>query len=88
MGSMKEMSIRQYISNIDFKRDDWKLTKIKEDMRRFLGEEPGIDIIYKKDVMINEFTGKSKEFLDIDKIQIIFTDIDYRFKKLEFIISS
>ena len=88
MGSMKEMSIRQYISNIDFKRDDWKLTKIKEDMRRFLGEEPGIDIIYKKDVMINEFTGKSKEFLDIDKIQIIFTDIDDRFKKLEFIISS
>jgi hypothetical protein len=88
MGSMKEMSIRQYISNIDFKRDDWKLTKIKEDMRRFLGEEPGIDIIYKKDVMINEFTGKSKEFLDIDKIQIIFTDTDDRFKKLEFIIAS
>jgi hypothetical protein len=86
MGSMKEMSIRQYISNIDFKRDDWKLTKIKEDMRRFLGEEPGIDIIYKKDVMVNEVTGRSQEFKDIDKVQIIFTDTDDRFKKLEFII--
>jgi hypothetical protein len=56
-------------------------------MRRFLGEEPGIDIIYKKDVMINEVTGRAQEFKDIDRIQIIFTDIDDRFKKLEFIIN-
>lgn len=86
MNSLKEMSIREYISKIDFKRDDWKLSQIKEDMRRFLGEEPGIDIIYKKDVMVNEVTGKAQEFKDIDKIQIIFTDTDERFKKLEFII--
>ena len=65
MSSMKEMSIRDYISKIDFKNDDWKLSQIKEDMRRFLGEEPGIDILYKKDVMVNEFTGESKEFKDI-----------------------
>jgi hypothetical protein len=86
MNSLKEMSIREYISKIDFRRDDWKLSQIKEDMRRFLGEEPGIDIIYKKDVMVNEVTGKAQEFKDIDKIQIIFTDTDERFKKLEFII--
>lgn len=85
MSSMKEISIKDYISKIDFKNDDWKLSRIKEDMRRFLGEEPGIEIIYKKDVMVNEFTGESKEFLDIDKIQIIFTDIDDKFKKIEFI---
>ena len=84
MSSLKEMSIREYVSRIDFKSDDWKLSQIKEDMRRFLGEEPGIDIIYKKDVMVNEFTGESKEFVDVDKIQIIFTDTDDRFKKLEF----
>jgi hypothetical protein len=86
MSSLKEMSIREYISRIDFKNDDWKLSQIKEDMRRFLGEEPGIDIIYKKDVMINEVTGKAQEFKDIDRIQIIFTDTDERFKKIEFII--
>ena len=34
--------------------------------------------------MVNEVSGESKEFLDIDKIQIIFTDTDDRFKKLEF----
>lgn len=87
MSSMKEIAIKDYISKIDFKNDDWKISKIKEDMRRFLGEEPGLDIVYKKDVMVNEFTGESKEFLDIDRIQIIFTDTDDKFKKIEFIIS-
>ncbi len=77
---MKEHSIREYISKIDFKSEDWKLSKIKEDLRRFLGEEPGIDIVYKKDVMINEFTGEAKEFKDVDKICIVFTDTDDRFK--------
>ena len=83
---MKEHSIREYISKIDFKSEDWKLSKIKEDLRRFLGEEPGIDIVYKKDVMINEFTGDAREFKDIDKVCIVFTDTDDRFKKLEFIV--
>ena len=86
MNSLKEISIRDYISRINFKTDDWKLSQIKEDMRKFLGEEPGIDIDYKKDVMVNEFTGEAKEFKQIDKVQIIFTDLDNRFKKLEFII--
>ena len=86
MNSLKEISIRDYISRINFKTDDWKISQIKEDMRRFLGEEPGIDIVYKKDVMVNEFTGEAKEFKQIDKVQIVFTDLDNRFKKLEFII--
>jgi hypothetical protein len=86
MSSMKEMAIRDYISKIDFKHDDWKLPQIKEDMRRFLGEEPGIDVIYKKDVMVNEVSGEAKEFVDVDKIQIIFTDTDDKFKKIEFIL--
>jgi hypothetical protein len=83
---MKEIAIREYVSNIDFKNDDWKLPKIKEDMRKFLGEEPGIDVIYKKDVMLNEVSGEAKEFVDVDKIQIIFMDTDDKFKKLEFIV--
>jgi hypothetical protein len=87
MSSMKEMAIREYISHIDFKKDDWKISKIKEDMRKFLGEEPGIDIIYKKDVMVNEVSGKAQEIKDIDKVQIIFYDTDERFKKLEFLIN-
>jgi hypothetical protein len=86
MASLKEMSIREYVSQIDFKNDDWKLSKIKEDMRRFLGEEPGIEVVYKKDVMLNEVSGEAKEFVDVDRIQIIFTDTDEKFKKIEFIL--
>jgi len=88
MSSMKEFAIREYISQIDFKRDDWKLSQIKQDMRRFLGEEPGIDIIYKKDVMVNEATGKSHEIKDIDKVQIVYFDTDEKFKKIEFVIDN
>ena len=83
---MKELSIKEYISRIDFRHDDWKLSKIKEDMRKFLGEEPGVEIVYKKDVMINEVTGDAKEFLNINRIEVVFTDMDNSFKKLEFII--
>jgi hypothetical protein len=86
MDSMKEIAIKDYISRIDFKNDDWRLSQIKEDMRRFLGEEPGVDITYKKDVMINEFTGEAKEFKEIDRVSIIFTDLNDRFKKIEFVI--
>ena len=86
MSSMKEIAIRDYISKIDFKNDDWKISEMTENMRRFLGEEPGIDVIYKKDVMVNEVSGEAKEFVDVDKIQIIFTDTDDKFKKIEFIL--
>lgn len=82
--TLKENFIRDYISNINFKSDDWKLSDIKKDMRHFLGEEPGIDIIYKKDVAINETTARSYEFVGIDRIQIVFYDLDDKFKKLEF----
>jgi hypothetical protein len=86
MGSMKEQSIRNYVSSIDFNKDDWRLPQIKEDMRKFLGEEPGIDIIYKKDVILNEFLGEAEEIKKVEKISIVFTDLDDKFKKVEFLI--
>lgn len=86
MNSLKELSIREYVAQIDFTSDEWSINRIKEDMRRFLGEEPAIDVIYKKDVMVNE-SGEAKEFKNIDKIQIIFTDTDDKFKKLEFTVN-
>jgi len=86
MASMKEIAIREYISKIDFKRDDWKLSEIKEHMRKFLGEEPGVDIIYRDDCIINELRGEAEEIKSVDKISIVFTDLDNKFKKLEFMI--
>lgn len=83
---MKEMMVRDYMTGINFKSEEWSLTRIKEDLRKFLGEEPAIDVIYKKDVMVNEFTGEAKEFKDISKIHVVFTDMDERFKKIEFLV--
>jgi hypothetical protein len=86
MTSLKEHSIREYISGINFRADDWSLTRIKEDLRKFLGEEPGIDVVYKKDVMVNETTGEAYEFKDIHKVLVIFTDTNDKYKKLEFLV--
>jgi hypothetical protein len=84
--TLKESAIRDYISNIDFKRDDWKLSDMKRDMRRFLGEEPSIEIEYKNDVLIDEIVGEAKSIKSLDKVSIVFFDTDDRFKKLDFLI--
>lgn len=87
MASMKENAIREYISKIDFKRDDWKLSEIKEGLRRFLGEEPAVDLIYKKDVILNEVKGKAVEVKNVQKISIYFSEnLDDKLTKLEFLI--
>ena len=84
--TLKESAIRDYISNIDFKRDDWKLSDIKRDMRKFLGEEPSIDIDYKNDILIDEIVGEAKSIKSLEKVSIVFFVTDDRFKKLEFLI--
>lgn len=85
MYSLKETAIRQFITQIDWKTN-WNYQVIEEEMRRFLGERPSLDVKWKKDVMVNEFTGESKEINKIDKICVIFTDTDDKIKKIEFII--
>lgn len=84
---MKENLIRDYISSIDFNRDDWKLSEIQEGLRKLLGEVPAIDILYKKDVILNEVKGEAEEIKTIDKISIVFTNLDDKYKKLEFLIN-
>ena len=70
---MKEQMIRDYIAGIDFQRD-WKLSNIKENLRKFLGEEPGVDIIYSKTAILNEVNGEAKEIENVDRVIIVFTD--------------
>ena len=82
--SMKEALIREYISKIDFKSENWKISDMKKEMKTFLGEEPGVDIGYTKDVLINEGSEEAKEILKTEKITIVFTDLDLKYKKLEF----
>jgi hypothetical protein len=86
MHSLKELAIKEYISKINWKRDNWSYQIIEEDMKRFLGERPTIDVTYQKDVMVNEVSGESKEFDRLSKVSVIYTDTDDRIKKVEIII--
>jgi len=86
MQSLKESAIREYISKIDWKRDNWSYVQVEEDMKRFLGERPTIEIKYGKDVMVNEVTGESKEFSKIQSVGIVFTDLDDKIKKIQILV--
>lgn len=86
MDSMKTTAIKEYLSRIDFRNDNWSIHNMGNDMRRFLGEVPAIDVTYKKDVMVNEFTGEAKEFKEVEKISIVYTDLDDKYKKIEIVI--
>ena len=86
MDSLKVIAIKEYLSKIDFKNDNWSINQISKDMQRFLGETPAIDVIYKKDVMVTEVTGESKEIKKINKVSVVFTDTDDKIKKLDFLI--
>ena len=80
---LKSNAIKEYISQIDFKNDDWSIHQMSQDMKKFLGETPAVDISYKKDVMVNEISGVSKEIKKLDKVSIIFTDDDDKIKRLD-----
>jgi len=86
MYSMKETAIRQYLSKIDFKRDNWSYVQIEEDMKKFLGERPSLEVSYEKDVMVNEISGEAKEFKKLTTISVIFTDLDDKIKKVQILI--
>lgn len=82
MYSLKETAIRNYISQIDFKRDNWSYQRLEEDMKKFLGERPTLDVKYQKDVMINEVSGEAKEFSRLESVSIIYTDTNDKITKL------
>jgi len=82
--SIKESIIQNYISSINWKRDDWKISEIKEDLKKSLGEEPSVVVNWKKDVMINEVSGSAEEIKVPEYVQIVFTDLDDKIKKLQY----
>lgn len=83
MATMKEMAIKEYMSNINFNNDKWSVDEMKKDMRAFLGEEPAIDVKYEKTAFVNEDTGTTHEDLKLEAISIIFYDTDEKFKKID-----
>lgn len=83
MSTIKTNFVKEYLSNINFKNGDWSVEKIKEDLRKVLGEYPAIDIGYKRDVSINETTGKAIEIHNANRFTIVFTDENGSFRKID-----
>jgi len=83
MNSIKENMIRNYLYKVDWTKN-WSYSEIENGMVSFLGERPSLDITYTKDVIVNESEGSSREFLRLDKIYVVFTDVDEKIKRMEF----
>ena len=86
MQSLKELAMREYLSKINWKTDNWSYVRIEEDMKKFLGERPTLDVQYQKDVMVNEVSGESKEIERLVKVSVVYTDTDDKIKKFEIVI--
>lgn len=84
--SLKETAIREYISKINWRKDNWDYKTIEEQMRKFLGERPSLEVKYQKDVMVNEISGESKEFSKLVKVSVVFTDTNDQIKRIEILI--
>lgn len=79
--NIKEKIVKDYISSINFKLDDWKYQEIEENLRQLLGERPTLDIKYQKDVMINEDSGEAIEYNRLNSVSVFFMDDDDKIKK-------
>jgi hypothetical protein len=86
MQSLKELAMREYLSKINWKTDNWSYVRIEEDMKKFLGERPTLDVQYQKDVMVNEVSGESKEIEKLVKVSVVYTDTDDKIKKFEIVL--
>lgn len=85
MRSLKEKAILDYISKINFNKD-WSIKKIKSDIYTLIGETPGMHVDYKKDVMINETSGRPVEIDSVRCVSIVFTDVDDKLKTIEYLV--
>jgi hypothetical protein len=80
---MKEQLIREYLSRVNF-NGQWSLTVIREDMKKFLGETPGIEVSYVKDAQLNESGDETIEVELVDQVTVVFTNDVDKLQKMSF----
>lgn len=72
--NLKEKQINDFIYDIDI--NNATVSEIKGGLKYILGEEPGVQFNYKKDVLVNEKTGeKTRNSDELESIEIYFTFI-------------
>jgi hypothetical protein len=84
--AMKEQMVANYIKEIDFSNfgeSEVTVSKIKQDLKAILKENPAVDIIYKGEAMITENDGqKTRKVVEsVQSIVVAFIDGEYRDNK-------
>ena len=81
----KEQIIANYISSIDFGKDNWGYRKIQTDLRKLIGEAPALNFNYKKEAVLNEFNSEATEINVIESVDVFYSpNLDKEAKKLTF----
>lgn len=83
---MREIDLSKFITNYNFKSDNWSVKQIKESLKTLLGELPAVEIVYEKDAFLNEVTGRAQEIKKIKSVKVTFTDLDDKIKTVEYLV--
>jgi hypothetical protein len=83
---MKSEIIKEYLNIVNFKSGNWSIKQLEEALKAKLHETPGIDVKWAKDALLNEDTGKPEVYEYVEKISIVYTDVDDKIKKIEFLV--
>jgi hypothetical protein len=72
--SFKEQRINNYISDVFSDTEvNIDVNKIKRDLHQLLGEEPGVQINYKQDIILAEDGTEPKRMEKLDSITIVYS---------------
>lgn len=72
--NLKEKQINDFIYEIEL--NNASVSEIKNGLKRILGEEPGVKFNYKRELSMNETTGKvERKESELDSIEIYYTFI-------------
>ena len=72
--NLKEKQINDFIYQIEI--NNTSVSEIKQGLKNFLGEEPGIKFNYTQPISVNEKTGKKvRQEKELESIEIFYTYI-------------
>ena len=70
----KELLINNYMKDVDGK--NISVSKIKEDLKAILHEEPFIELEYETEYVLNEVNKKSEKKESLTKVKIFYSEIN------------
>jgi len=70
----KEYLINNYMKDVDAK--NLSVSKIKEDLKKILHEEPFVELEYETEYVLNEINKESEKKENLAKVKIFYSEIN------------